>query len=152
MEIYYGYKDNDELVLGDNYLKQVRGVLIRVKYLPAGGESYPDFIDPAIDRLFLQSEKIETEYEIYKQIRFRYQGAIFQSEPSSLRRLSMDKKPLNILSQVIEALADENALSVDDLVGVYKTFRFFEILINDDNDQGERWVKAEDIINSELSD
>ena len=85
-------------------------------------------------------------------MRKSYQGAIFQNNPPSLRRLRMDKKPFKILSQVIEELADENALSVDDLVGVYKTFRFFEILRNDDNDQGERCLKAEDIINSELSD
>jgi len=150
-EIFFGYKDNEEFVLSDDYLKQVRGVLIRVKYLPAGGESYPDFIDPAIDHLFLQSDKIETEYEIYKQMRYSYQGAIFQSNPSSLRRLKMDKKPFKILPKIIEELANETTLSGDKLVDIYKTFRFFEILRNHDNDQGERWFETEDIINSELS-
>jgi len=150
-EIFFGYKDNETYVLNDDYLKQVRGVLIRVKYLPAGGESYPDFIDPAIDKLFFQSDKIETEYEIYKKMRYSYQGAIFQSNPSSLRRLRMDKKPFKILSKVIEELANEITISVDKLVDIYKTFRSLEILRNDDNDKDERWIKTEDIINSELS-
>ena len=150
-EIFFGYKDNETFVLNDDYLKQVRRVLIRVKYLPAGGESYPDFIDPAIDRLFLQSDKIETEYEIYKKMRYRCQGAIFQSNPSSLRRLRIEKKPFKILYKVIDELASEATVSVDKLVDIYKTFRSLEILRNDDNDKDERWIKTEDIINSELS-
>ena len=84
-------------------------------------------------------------------MRYSYQGAIFQSNPSSLRRLRMGKKPFKILSKVIEELANEITMSVDKLVDIYKTFRSLEILRNDDNDKDERWIKTEDIINSELS-
>ena len=150
-EIFYGYKDNETYVLNDDYLKRVRRVLIRVKYLPAGGDSYPAFIDPAIDGLFLKSDKIETEYEIYKKMRKRYQGAIFQNNPPSLRRLRMDKKPIKGLYNIIEELADESTISVDKLVDIYRTFRSLEILRNDDNDKDEKWIKTGDIINSELS-
>ena len=83
-EIFYGYKDNETHVLSDDYLKLIRRQLISLKYMPMGGDSSPAFIDPAIDRLFLRSDQFETEYEIYKKMRYMLPRCYFpkQSGPA----------------------------------------------------------------------
>jgi len=138
-------------VLDEENIAAIRKNLIMLKYMPAGRGSFPEFIDPAIDKALLHSDQIEREYELYSAMRWEYEGVKFQDNPPSLFRIAIENRPCRDVRLVIQELAETSEVSTEKLEEVYKTFRSLEILRNHDNRQGQGWVESEEIISRELS-
>jgi hypothetical protein len=142
--------DPMKCVLSREYLYEFRKTLIRLKYMPASGESYPTHIDPAVDAAFLQTDQIENEYELFRKMRLLHQGVVFRNTEPSLLRDKTEATRRGHLIDIINDMSEQTGRPRTDLKIIYKIFRSLEIIRNNDNEQGDQWIETEDILLNEM--
>ncbi len=151
-DIYYGYLGEDynkKNILSDENLKILRKSLLRLRFMPIEGESFPSFIDETINKLFLHTEEFDNEYNLYRKMRLAYQNVIFDGKQPMLRK-KMDNSIKENLKTIINKLSQEKHIAQDYLQEIYKTFRKMEIMRNDDSSRGDSWEDPHEIIEKEL--